>query len=147
LEVVPGRHHQHRTSTRSGGANPPAAGPLASRVDRLGVDCPWLFLGLTFIDARVGKLLSPASVGSDPWSLTVQPRVARSPAGCERSCSPTSALDPELVGDVLAVMRKLAIEGMTMLVVTHEMSFAREVADRVVFMDDGVIVEQGVPAR
>jgi polar amino acid transport system ATP-binding protein len=52
---------------------------------------------------------------------------------------PTSALDPELVGDVLAVMRRLAIEGMTMLVVTHEMSFAREVADRVVFMDDGVI--------
>jgi polar amino acid transport system ATP-binding protein len=60
---------------------------------------------------------------------------------------PTSALDPELVGDVLAVMRKLAVEGMTMLVVTHEMSFAREVADRVVFMDEGVIVEQGVPAQ
>src|SRR5215217_715009 len=60
---------------------------------------------------------------------------------------PTSALDPELVGDVLAVMRKLAIEGMTMLVVTHEMSFAREVADRVVFMDEGLIVEQGVPAQ
>ncbi|WP_406404420.1 amino acid ABC transporter ATP-binding protein [Streptomyces sp. NBC_00879] len=56
---------------------------------------------------------------------------------------PTSALDPELVGDVLAVMRLLAAEGMTMMVVTHEMSFAREVADRVVFMDDGVIVEQG----
>ncbi|WP_406306660.1 amino acid ABC transporter ATP-binding protein [Streptomyces sp. NBC_00885] len=56
---------------------------------------------------------------------------------------PTSALDPELVGDVLSVMRLLAAEGMTMMVVTHEMSFAREVADRVVFMDDGVIVEQG----
>ena len=56
---------------------------------------------------------------------------------------PTSALDPELVGDVLAVMRGLARDGMTMLVVTHEMSFAREVADRVVFMDDGVIVEEG----
>ncbi|NGN63946.1 amino acid ABC transporter ATP-binding protein [Streptomyces sp. A7024] len=56
---------------------------------------------------------------------------------------PTSALDPELVGDVLAVMRKLADEGMTMLVVTHEMSFAREVADRVIFMDDGQIVEEG----
>ncbi|GAA0583788.1 amino acid ABC transporter ATP-binding protein [Streptomyces crystallinus] len=56
---------------------------------------------------------------------------------------PTSALDPELVGDVLAVMRVLAGEGMTMMVVTHEMSFAREVADRVVFMDGGVIVEQG----
>ncbi|MFD9052925.1 amino acid ABC transporter ATP-binding protein [Streptomyces zaomyceticus] len=56
---------------------------------------------------------------------------------------PTSALDPELVGDVLAVMRRLASEGMTMMVVTHEMSFAREVADRVVFMDGGVIVEEG----
>ncbi|MGP3919687.1 amino acid ABC transporter ATP-binding protein [Nonomuraea sp. 10N515B] len=60
---------------------------------------------------------------------------------------PTSALDPELVGDVLTVMRKLAEEGMTMLVVTHEMGFAREVADRVVFMDGGVIVEEGEPAK
>ncbi|MEV0167172.1 polar amino acid transport system ATP-binding protein [Nonomuraea fuscirosea] len=60
---------------------------------------------------------------------------------------PTSALDPELVGDVLTVMRKLAEEGMTMLVVTHEMGFAREVADRVVFMDGGVVVEDGVPAQ
>ena len=58
---------------------------------------------------------------------------------------PTSALDPELVGDVLAVMRDLAAEGMTMMVVTHEMSFAREVASRVVFMDGGVIVEEGPP--
>ncbi|MFI5682840.1 amino acid ABC transporter ATP-binding protein [Streptomyces sp. NPDC051636] len=58
---------------------------------------------------------------------------------------PTSALDPELVGDVLAVMRMLATEGMTMMVVTHEMTFAREVADRVVFMDGGVIVEDGSP--
>jgi len=58
---------------------------------------------------------------------------------------PTSALDPELVGDVLEVMRSLAAEGMTMMVVTHEMSFAREVADRVVFMDDGAIVEEGRP--
>ncbi|WP_242890000.1 amino acid ABC transporter ATP-binding protein [Actinomadura litoris] len=60
---------------------------------------------------------------------------------------PTSALDPELVGDVLGVMRGLAEAGMTMLVVTHEMSFAREVADRVAFMDGGVIVEQGEAAR
>ncbi|GAU69093.1 putative amino acid ABC transporter ATP-binding protein [Streptomyces sp. NBRC 110611] len=60
---------------------------------------------------------------------------------------PTSALDPELVGDVLAVMRGLARDGMTMLVVTHEMSFAREVADRVVFMDGGVIVEEGTPEQ
>ena len=59
----------------------------------------------------------------------------------------TSALDPELVGDVLAVMRGLAEEGMTMLVVTHEMAFARQVADRVVFMDEGAIVEQGDPAQ
>jgi polar amino acid transport system ATP-binding protein len=59
---------------------------------------------------------------------------------------PTSALDPELVGDVLGVMRGLAEDGMTMLVVTHEMSFAREVADRVVFMDAGTIVEQGPPS-
>ncbi len=58
----------------------------------------------------------------------------------------TSALDPELVGDVLAVMRSLAEEGMTMLVVTHEMGFARNVADRVIFMDEGVIMEQGKPA-
>jgi polar amino acid transport system ATP-binding protein len=57
---------------------------------------------------------------------------------------PTSALDPETVGDVLSVMRNLAKEGMTMLVVTHEMGFAREVADRVVFMDGGVVVEEGV---
>ncbi|MEV4143190.1 amino acid ABC transporter ATP-binding protein [Amycolatopsis sp. NPDC049691] len=60
---------------------------------------------------------------------------------------PTSALDPELVGDVLAVMRQLAEEGMTMLVVTHEMQFAREVADSVLFMDGGVVVEQGPPSQ
>lgn len=60
---------------------------------------------------------------------------------------PTSALDPELVGDVLAVMRDLASEGMTMMVVTHEMGFAREVGDNLVFMDDGVIVEEGDPRQ
>ena len=58
---------------------------------------------------------------------------------------PTSALDPELIGEVLAVMRTLAEGGMTMIVVTHEMSFARGVADRVVFMDQGVVVEEGAP--
>ncbi|QNG18621.1 amino acid ABC transporter ATP-binding protein [Rhodococcus triatomae] len=58
---------------------------------------------------------------------------------------PTSALDPELVGEVLAVMKKLAADGMTMVVVTHEMGFAREVADRLVFMDGGVVVESGDP--
>lgn len=59
---------------------------------------------------------------------------------------PTSALDPELVGEVLTVMQDLALSGMTMVVVTHEMGFAREVADRVIFMDGGVIVEEGSPA-
>ena len=58
---------------------------------------------------------------------------------------PTSALDPEIVGEVLDVMKRLAGEGMTMVVVTHEMAFAREVSDRVVFMDGGVILEQGAP--
>ncbi|WP_054708350.1 amino acid ABC transporter ATP-binding protein [Bacillus sp. JCM 19041] len=58
---------------------------------------------------------------------------------------PTSALDPELVGDVLEVMKELALEGMTMVVVTHEMGFAREVGDRVFFMDDGLILEEGTP--
>jgi polar amino acid transport system ATP-binding protein len=60
---------------------------------------------------------------------------------------PTSALDPELVGDVLDAMRRLAGEGMTMIVVTHEMGFAREVADTVVFMDGGVVVESGPPSE
>ena len=59
---------------------------------------------------------------------------------------PTSALDPEMVGEVLDLMRDLAHEGMTMAVVTHEMGFAREVADRVVFMADGKILEEGAPA-
>ena len=58
---------------------------------------------------------------------------------------PTSALDPELVGEVLAVMKRLAADGMTMIVVTHEMGFAREVADQLVFMDGGVVVESGPP--
>jgi len=60
---------------------------------------------------------------------------------------PTSALDPEIVGEVLAVMKALALEGMTMVVVTHEMGFAREVADRVMFMDGGAIIEEGPPAE
>ena len=60
---------------------------------------------------------------------------------------PTSALDPEMVGEVLDVMKNLALGGMTMIVVTHEMGFAREVGDRVLFMDGGVIVEEGTPAQ
>lgn len=59
---------------------------------------------------------------------------------------PTSALDPELVGDVLSAMKELAVDGMTMIVVTHEIQFAREVADTVIFMDDGAIVESGAPS-
>lgn len=59
---------------------------------------------------------------------------------------PTSALDPEMVGEVLSVMRSLADEGMTMLIVTHEMDFARDVSDRVIFMDGGVVAEEGTPA-
>ncbi|MDT3704795.1 MAG: amino acid ABC transporter ATP-binding protein [Thermincola sp.] len=58
---------------------------------------------------------------------------------------PTSALDPEMIGEVLAVMKKLASEGMTMVVVSHEMGFAKEVGDRLIFLDDGVIVEEGKP--
>ena len=60
---------------------------------------------------------------------------------------PTSALDTELVSEVLAVMRELAHDGMTMIVVTHEIGFAREAADRIVFMDDGNIIEQGPPLQ
>ncbi len=58
---------------------------------------------------------------------------------------PTSALDPEMVGEVLTVMKQLASEGMTMVVVTHEIGFAREVADRILFMDGGEIIEEGTP--
>ena len=89
-----------------------------------------------------------------PWQLSggQQQRVAIARALCmepEILCfdEPTSALDPELTQEVLSVMRGLARERMTMLVVTHEMSFARDVADRVVFMEDGVIVEEGPPEK
>ena len=58
---------------------------------------------------------------------------------------PTSALDPELTGEILTVIRDLAAENMTMVIVTHEMAFARNVSDKIIFMDDGVIVEQGTP--
>lgn len=71
-------------------------------------------------------------------ALAMQPRVMLFD-------EPTSALDPETIGEVLGVMKALAMEGMTMVVVTHEMGFAREVADRVLFMDDGLIVEEGAP--
>jgi ABC-type polar amino acid transport system ATPase subunit len=73
-------------------------------------------------------------------ALTMQPQVMLFD-------EPTSALDPELIGEVLEVMRNLAHDGMTMIVVTHEMAFARDVADRVIFMDGGVFVEEGPPAQ
>ena len=60
---------------------------------------------------------------------------------------PTSALDPEMVGEVLGVMKQLANDGMTMVIVSHEMGFAREVGDRILFMDDGQIVEEGPPEQ
>ena len=89
-----------------------------------------------------------------PYQLSggQQQRVAIARALCmdpEILCfdEPTSALDPELTQEVLGVMRELASERMTMLVVTHEMSFARDVADRVVFMEDGLIVEEGPPEQ
>jgi polar amino acid transport system ATP-binding protein len=100
---------------------------------------------------RVGLQDKPAAY---PGQLSggQQQRVAIARALCMRPKlmlfdEPTSALDPELVGEVLAVMRELAESGMTMIVVTHEMSFAKDVADRVVFMDGGVVVEEGPPAQ
>ncbi|TDD40047.1 amino acid ABC transporter ATP-binding protein [Nonomuraea terrae] len=92
-------------------------------------------------DALPGQLS-----GGQQQRVAIARALAMSP-GLMLFDEPTSALDPELVGDVLTVMRKLAEEGMTMLVVTHEMGFAREVADRVVFMDGGVVVEDGPPAQ
>ena len=73
-------------------------------------------------------------------ALTMEPRVMLFD-------EPTSALDPELIGEVLEVMRQLAREGMTMIVVTHEMDFARQMADRIIYMDEGVIIEQGNPQQ
>jgi len=99
--------------------------------------------------ARVGLADKPAAYPSQ-LSGGQQQRVAIARAMAMQPKlmlfdEPTSALDPELVGEVLAVMRELANDGTTMIVVTHEMSFAREVADHVVFMDGGVVVEQGDP--
>ena len=101
--------------------------------------------------ARVG-LADKAAAYPDQLSGGQQQRVAiaRSLAMNPKLMlfdEPTSALDPELVGEVLAVMKDLAEDGMTMIVVTHEMGFAREVADKVIFMDDGDIVETGTPAE
>lgn len=98
---------------------------------------------------RVG-LLDKADVFPHQLSGGQRQRVAIARALCMKPDimlfdEPTSALDPEMVGEVLAVMKELARDGMTMVCVTHEMGFAREVADRVIFIDDGVILEEGTP--
>ncbi len=105
-------------------------------------------IGLELLE-KVG-LSDKASVYPDNLSGGQKQRVAiaRSLALKPKSIlfdEPTSALDPELIGEVLEVMKRLALEGMTMVVVTHEMGFAREVADRVLFMDEGVIMEENTP--
>ena len=98
---------------------------------------------------RVG-LLDKADAYPDQLSGGQKQRVAIARALCMKPeimlfDEPTSALDPEMVGEVLEVMRELAADGMTMVVVTHEMRFAHEVADRVIFMDDGLFLEEGDP--
>ena len=105
-------------------------------------------LAMKMLD-RVG-LADKANVYPDQLSGGQKQRVAIARALCMKPQimlfdEPTSALDPEMVGEVLEVMRELAADGMTMVVVTHEMHFAREVADRVLFMDDGIILEQAAP--
>ena len=105
-------------------------------------------MGLKLLE-RVGL---EAKVDTYPGQLSggQQQRVAIARALAMRPAlilfdEPTSALDPEMIGEVLDVMKELAHEGMTMIVVSHEMGFAREVADRVVMMDEGVIIEEGTP--
>jgi polar amino acid transport system ATP-binding protein/general L-amino acid transport system ATP-binding protein len=100
----------------------------------------------------LSKVRIPDQAGKFPGQLSggQQQRVAIARALCMRPKvmlfdEPTSALDPEMVKEVLETMKQLALEGMTMLCVTHEMGFAREVADRIVFMDQGRILEQGRP--
>ena len=115
-------------------------------------------LSRTEADARAMELLSKVGLADRAMAYPSQlsggqkQRVAIVRALCMQPevmlfDEPTSALDPEMVGEVLDVMKRLAADGMTMAVVTHEMGFAREVADRVVFMADGVIVESGTPAE
>ena len=98
---------------------------------------------------KVG-LLEKAEVYPSMLSGGQKQRVAIARALCMKPDimlfdEPTSALDPEMVGEVLQVMKQLAADGMTMVIVTHDIGFAREVADRVLFMDDGYIVEEGTP--
>jgi polar amino acid transport system ATP-binding protein len=109
---------------------------------------------LALADAMLAKVHLSEKAGEYPERLSggQQQRVAIARALAQRPKlllfdEPTSALDPELVGEVLGVIRELATEKRAMLLVTHEIRFAREVADRVIFMDGGVIVEQGHPAE
>ena len=100
---------------------------------------------LVGLDAHVGKYPSQLS-GGQKQRVGIARALANDPKVL-LSDEATSALDPELVGDVLEVMKNLASEGMTMVIVTHEMGFAREVADRVIFIDQGIIQEEGKPAQ
>jgi len=124
------------------------------------IECPVHVLGLSKDDAvlRAEQLLEKVGLKAKrdayPYSLSGGQKqrvaIARALAMAPTVLlfdEPTSALDPELVGEVLAVMRDLAAEGMTMVVVTHEMSFAREVCQEVVFMDEGQVVEQSTPDK
>ena len=101
---------------------------------------------LTMVDLKSKEEAMPAELsGGQQQRVAIARALAMKPS-LMLFDEPTSALDPELVGEVLAVMKQLARDGMTMLIVTHEVGFAKDVADRVVFMDDGVVVEEG-PAR
>ena len=91
-------------------------------------------------DISITGAAEPAMAGPEDLALAMDPKIMLFD-------EPTSALDPEMVGEVLDVMKQLAREGMTMVVVTHEMGFAREVADRVLFMDAGKLVEEGTPEQ
>ena len=122
-----------------GGAHP---GPRAPPGGRSVSDGPGLL--------RAGRARAKADTYPAQLSGGQQQRVAIARALAMKPAlmlfdEPTSALDPEMIGEVLEVMKELAREGMTMIVVTHEMGFAREVADRVVMMDDGAIIEEGTP--
>ncbi|MCM1267577.1 MAG: amino acid ABC transporter ATP-binding protein [Bacteroidales bacterium] len=95
------------------------------------------------VDSQAGKVPAQLS-GGQQQRVAIARALAMHPKAILFD-EPTSALDPEMIGEVLAVMTELAEDGMTMVIVTHEMNFARKVADRVIFMDDGVIVEEGRP--
>ena len=123
-------------------------------------ELPLLYRGESTAQRRAAARQALAAVGLNGWehhtpaelSGGQQQRVAIARALAMKPSimlfdEPTSALDPELVGDVLEVMKNLASEGMTMVIVTHEMGFAREVADRVIFIDQGIIQEEGKPAQ